>query len=418
MPSKASQTVNPLHFEDLEPHRFEDLIRQLAYGFREWSRIEATGRLGQDAGTDIRAIEVVAAPSATVALDENEDVEQQRIVLDEREWRIQCKRYKQMGPKFIRGVVAEAIPDAQRPSYGLIVAAACDVSAQTMIAFHEERLKRGVREGHLWTKAHIEDLLFLPENDHLLFAYFGFSLSTRRKSQLQKLQAMITLKRKLLRAFDKKSISDFANEDAIIRDISDSTYPQEEAFIEYESRLNPPWFPCSILRIDADGLILCRYSYDGWVKPDNSWDFLPDTAFSSNQIGRAFGRRLREDGYREELYERKKSLREFYETLPEGESADINLGRYLPFSSVLEIDPIGDIYFQGAHLYCRYGSEEGPFEKDRYVFIYRRSHRDPWKRLELKDHKPLFSSLGKKRAKDQPHINFIRDLKKWYYDNL
>jgi hypothetical protein len=57
----ATRTVNPLHFEDIEPHRFEDLIRQLAHSFRRWGRLEATGRLGHDEGTDIRGIEFVLA---------------------------------------------------------------------------------------------------------------------------------------------------------------------------------------------------------------------------------------------------------------------------------------------------------------------------------------------------------------------
>ena len=59
MSTIATRTLNPLHFEDLEPHRFEDLVRQLAYQFRAWRTIEATGRVGADEGVDIRAVEMV-----------------------------------------------------------------------------------------------------------------------------------------------------------------------------------------------------------------------------------------------------------------------------------------------------------------------------------------------------------------------
>jgi hypothetical protein len=38
-------------------------VRQLAYGFRSWRALEATGRLGGDNGIDIRGIEVVGARS-------------------------------------------------------------------------------------------------------------------------------------------------------------------------------------------------------------------------------------------------------------------------------------------------------------------------------------------------------------------
>ena len=54
--AKTTNTLNPLHFEDLEPHRFEDLVRQLAYDFRTWRSLEATGRSGSDEGMDIRGL--------------------------------------------------------------------------------------------------------------------------------------------------------------------------------------------------------------------------------------------------------------------------------------------------------------------------------------------------------------------------
>jgi hypothetical protein len=53
----TTRTLNPLPFNDLEPHRFEDLIRQLAYEFRRWRSLEASGRAGSEEGLDIRAIE-------------------------------------------------------------------------------------------------------------------------------------------------------------------------------------------------------------------------------------------------------------------------------------------------------------------------------------------------------------------------
>lgn len=55
--ARVTKTINPLHFEDLEPHRFEDLVRQLSYDFKDWQDIEGTGRAGSDDGFDIRAWE-------------------------------------------------------------------------------------------------------------------------------------------------------------------------------------------------------------------------------------------------------------------------------------------------------------------------------------------------------------------------
>jgi len=54
---KVTRTHGPIHFEDLDPHRFEDLIRELIYDYKDWQSIEATGRSGSDAGFDVRAYE-------------------------------------------------------------------------------------------------------------------------------------------------------------------------------------------------------------------------------------------------------------------------------------------------------------------------------------------------------------------------
>ena len=174
--ANISRTVNPLHFEDFESHRFEDMIRQLAYGYGSWRSLEATGRLGSDGGVDIRGVEMIQAAAESVDGQNDEGVADPATgpILDERVWLFQCKRYKRIHPKLMRDIVKEAVPDVASAPYGLIVAAACDVSEKAITAFHDERIKRGVSEGHLWTRAHLEDMLFRPENDLLLFAYFGF----------------------------------------------------------------------------------------------------------------------------------------------------------------------------------------------------------------------------------------------------
>jgi hypothetical protein len=52
--SAITKTLGPIHFEDLEPHRFEDLVRQLVYDYKDWQSIEATGRADSDDGFDVR----------------------------------------------------------------------------------------------------------------------------------------------------------------------------------------------------------------------------------------------------------------------------------------------------------------------------------------------------------------------------
>ena len=90
----TTRTLNPLPFSDLEPHRFEDLIRQLAYELRRWKSLEATGRAGSDNRIDIRGIEIVP-----VDQDPDEDDENTEAAFVERLWIFQCKREKSLPPK-------------------------------------------------------------------------------------------------------------------------------------------------------------------------------------------------------------------------------------------------------------------------------------------------------------------------------
>ena len=59
----TTRTIGPLHLEDLEPHRFEDLIRQLLYDFRPWNRLEAHhhGEVGEG-GTHVHQGDDLVSP--------------------------------------------------------------------------------------------------------------------------------------------------------------------------------------------------------------------------------------------------------------------------------------------------------------------------------------------------------------------
>jgi hypothetical protein len=107
---KATRTINPLHFEDIEPHRFEDLIRRLLYSFRDWNSIEATGRGGSDHGFDIRAWKKGQSVSNV-----NDEGEESVHALEGRVWQMQGKREKPITPAKIRSVIREGV-DPTRPN--------------------------------------------------------------------------------------------------------------------------------------------------------------------------------------------------------------------------------------------------------------------------------------------------------------
>jgi hypothetical protein len=266
----TTRTINPLHFEDLEPHRFEDLVRQLAYGFREWQSLEPTGRLGADEGIDIRGTESVRGEEYEAEAGP-EEREEERLPprVEERAWTIQCKREKVITPKKIRGIVEAPVPE-QNPPYGLIVAAACDFSKKARDTFRGAAVGRGVQEFHLWGKADLEDMLYQAENDRLLFAYFGISLAVRKRSLRSKVRSILATKRKaaaILGAVDRDHY-----QTVLVRDAADTRYPYNESIKDFD-RL-PRWKFYTFLGHHPHGLEILVRQYFAYVAEDEKhWDF-------------------------------------------------------------------------------------------------------------------------------------------------
>ena len=128
-----TRTTNPLHFEDLEPHRFEDLVRRLIYDFRPWRDLEATGRSGSDEGFDVRAFEIVSDSAA--ARDGEEEAEATQEEQTDRVWLIQCKREKSITPKKLSQYLDALTANQAGELYGIVLAAACDFCTAERSAF-------------------------------------------------------------------------------------------------------------------------------------------------------------------------------------------------------------------------------------------------------------------------------------------
>jgi hypothetical protein len=105
-----TRTVNPLPFNDLDPHRFEDLVRNLIYDFRRWRTIEATGKGGSDDGFDVRAWEET---SEIANLDE-ENADVGIHPMEGNLWKLQCKREKELGPTRITAIINEGATKTTR----------------------------------------------------------------------------------------------------------------------------------------------------------------------------------------------------------------------------------------------------------------------------------------------------------------
>jgi hypothetical protein len=344
-----------LHFEDLEPHRFEDLVRQLVYDFRNWGSLEPTGRLGSDEGYDARGMEVVEGTLSTSPEESDED--EAGAVRDERLWQIQCKRERSISPKKIAGYVEEMIPTGASTPDGVIFAAPADFSKKARDVFRERLTQKGVKEFYLWGKADIEDALFQPKNDHLLYAYFGISLQIQKRSQRSALRTILAIKRKTITHFGPVDQRSF--KDVLIRDIDDSHYPYSESVPDF--RKNPPWKMFYFVGHTHDGIqfLIQRYfAYRDveYLPPDGkanlkSWDFTREGSIKPRDL------------WNEEDGGANYAVHHFWQSLAREKQAFFEIVGRIRYENIIDIDPAGDIYAQCPHLYVKRSIRSSFFER-------------------------------------------------------
>jgi hypothetical protein len=356
-----TRTLNPLPFGDLEPHRFEDLVRQLAYDLRRWKSLEATGRGGTDSGMDIRAIELYSMPQEVA--DEEEEGEETFL---ERTWVFQCKREKALPPKRIRKVVEESLKSFATPPYGFVLAAACDVSKEARDAFREEMVSRQIEEFHIWAKGELEDLLFQPKNDRLLFAYFGIALQPRRRSLTTELRSEITKKKQIAALIGDEERQD--GKLMLLRDPSDDRYPNRPK----PNELPPRWILCRAVSVRKPGHLIVRtHEYLAAVTADGKqwdailgYDALMNTAESELQSADAWNR--------DDWNSRNNSAHSFWlEYIEESQRVFLKVHRAIPLERILALDPLGDGFHPVPHILVDFSNKTDPFTAEKYAQLQR-----------------------------------------------
>lgn len=351
-----TKTLNPLHFEDLEPHRFEDLVRQIIYDFRDWSLLEPTGRMGADDGYDARGFEIVREEAEADAHErgEEEDDDAEPTPKQERLWQIQCKREKSISPSKIVRYVDEMIPKGSTVPYGVIFAAATDFSKKTRDAFRERLREKGVKEFYLWGNADLEDMLYQPKNDHLLYAYFSISLQIQRRSQKSKLRGILSTKRKAIKHLGPINFD--SQKEILLRDVDDDQYPYSGAISDFKER--PAWKKYYFVGHEHDGIqILIRrfFAYrDVDYEPDGvpklkAWDFTDKTNLKPD------------DHWNDDAEQKDNHYRvyDFWDKLDERKRSYFELVGLIKYENIVEIDPEGDIHAQCPHVYVRKANEKG-----------------------------------------------------------
>jgi hypothetical protein len=262
-----TRTFGPIHFEDLDPHRFEDLVRELIYDFKDWQSIEATGRSGSDEGFDIRAFEKLS----TYYIDEEQSQEETEFFknqMDGNLWMIQCKREGVIGPQRIKEIISDCINSEYLP-YGYILVAPANFSKKSYDKFKSELGSRGVMEFYLWGKAELEDLLHMPKYDRILFTFFGISLATKKRARTTEVKSFVTVKNKLYKilGMDNTSLTEI-----LIRDINDEHYPSEDSYTDFNK--NPRWKKYRFQAYNPRGIWFLTKEYYGYYdRLRKEWDY-------------------------------------------------------------------------------------------------------------------------------------------------
>lgn len=335
--AQATTTLNPFHFEDLEPHRFEDLVRQLAYEFKDWQTVEATGRGGSDDGMDIRAFE----KRHTVSDSDDDDAEVERTV-EGNLWVIQCKREKELGPGRVKAIV-EAGPFAENSVYGYILAAPVNFSKKSYDVFREELRRKGVAEFYLWGRAELEDMLLMPRNDHILFTFFGISLSVRRRTRTSEAKFRVNNKNKLFRVFGIDRAAHDFHIPVLLRDINDTHYPWKENCPDFVER--PPWEEYDAYDCHPQGLLVHMHKYHAYLdKATNEFDFMTGADMVFRQA-KCYEER---DEEAEEIRDR---IEHFWQHLPRSHQAFYVIDGLVAWEDILLIDDKGDGHFECPHIY-------------------------------------------------------------------
>lgn len=398
--ANATRTTNPLHFEDLEPHKFEDVVRGLLYDFRDWQTIEPTGKGGSDDGYDARAWEKVKIVDNEDEDKEDEDNQKGERLMEGNRWMIQCKREKTITPKDIQEILEDI--DLKDPPYGYILAAACDFSKTSHDKFREILLAKGVAEFYLWSKGYLEDQLYLPKNDHILFTAFGISLNTRRRSRKTEIRFALNNKNKIFRIWGGARSNNLEYKSALIRDFEDENYPYEGEYSDFEK--NPRWSECIPFQYHPLGVWFHIRNFYAYCDADKKeFDFFR----GSDLLNRPGEMRLQKKTEEDTKLEGK--VEDFWQHLPINNQAKLEIDGLIYFKDMLLIDDKGDHWCDFPHIFVEFNKNgKRPFSGYRYTLLTSKGDvyvENEFKQIKVFPKQPTKIKLGKVR-KDKLDIPY------------
>jgi hypothetical protein len=246
------------------------------------------------------------------------------------------------------------------------IAAPYDFSKESHDRFNEFCRQKGLQECYLWGKAALEDMLFQPKNDNLLFAYFGFSLAIRQRSRKTELRAMIATKRRLKSLIEAASKT-FTGRRLIIRNASGTDcYPEIPPLTGFSSM---HWWLCEWDKLSHEGLQLTFQSFYACVDDGKEWDAADLRGLHRDEF--QFTKAWRDERDSRPLFEKADSE---WRAINDEKKAWLHIRAVIPYDQILAIDDSGDQLFEGITLYCTYDGDR-PFLRNSHAILKPNSSR-------------------------------------------
>jgi hypothetical protein len=320
---KPTVTIGKLHFDDLDPLRYEDLSLAMVYRLRRWNIIHHFGRKGNDDGIDVYAEEELENGAGKT-------------------WFIQCKRYICIKKRDLKDAIDKVITKNDITPDVFLLVAACDITKANIEYFKKYASEQGIKNPQLWTASIIETKLYSEYHD-LLFAFFGVNLSTTRNNRIETIKRNIKMKHRMKVDFIKKQINPietmkrpykkFEFSEAIIHSVDDYSYPKADETMGISG-----WFKVELYNFYYNGIEVIigieKYISDS----EGYWDIAQY-----------------DDITRLEKYD---------------SYAAYAVGR-IPYENIVEYDLSGDDFYNCPHIYCDFKDNGMPYED---VVYYSVSH--------------------------------------------
>ena len=270
---------------------------------------------------------------------------------EDRPWLLHCLREKRLGPKKVAAMM-EAVPMAERSGlHGFILAASSEVSAGARDAFRAKCRAMGFAEAHLWGRKELEALLQQPRNNHLAFAYTGVSPMARRRANRRQLISRLAMKQ-------LAHLHLSAERPVLVRDPEDDRYPWLDDDAGEGRARRGHWRILLLREFSHEGLCFTVARHFAYLDDDGAhWDFAEgmndaqgdwddpwDQAEDADEAARG-------------------EAEDVWNDLPAANRAWFERQVVLPYERIVAIDPDGDEFFDGPHLYA------APFDDGQPPFL-------------------------------------------------